>query len=97
MKIEPVPDKRKRLGKKFPKRDEFQHSMKEDRLQDRSKKRKQTRKNRKILRSGISKTLNQTIAKQKIGSKIQIPPDFLVVPTCILLSFETSEIVNLLE
>lgn len=58
------------------------------------KKEQQTRKKRRIFRSGISNLPNQITARQKTGSKIQIPPDFFVVPTCILLSFEMSEMPN---
>lgn len=58
------------------------------------KKEQQTRKKRRIFRSGISNLPNQITVRQKTGSKIQIPPDFFVVPTCILLSFEMSEMPN---
>ncbi|EQA62827.1 hypothetical protein LEP1GSC062_1032 [Leptospira alexanderi serovar Manhao 3 str. L 60] len=90
-------EKKSEQEKKFQNETDTRTERKQIVRQTDRKKEQQTRKKRKIFRSGISKPPNQITAKQKTGRKIQIPPDFFVVPTCILLSFEMSEIPNRLE
>lgn len=87
--------KKNRTGKKITKT-RRKPEPRENRSSARPIEKKNNRpvKKRRIFRSGISNPPNQNTAKQKTGRKIQIPPDFFVVPTCMLLSFEISEMPN---